>query len=250
MNCTWKDATSCLKIFKAVQHTNPMVNITFDTNGVHIMSMDASKTSLVKLELTPGYFEQYSCTGSVMHGVYTETLTNILQKVKKDKLHWKSTNGNVLTIVCSVSDQKTEFNLRAIDIEEDTLAIPELRDNVAVLMERDALRGVIDKILMGKTDMRVDIENKTLRLTSESTEFGQISHVEPVGGERVQQSAYLEDVHITLSFHATKSMFVFSGCGNSSCFIGFSNDMPSRLKVELGQESYLCLYVAPKIQEE
>lgn len=250
MNCTWKDAASCLKIFKAVQHTNPMVNITFDEHGVHIMAMDTSKTSLVKLELASNYFEHYSCTDPVTLGIYTETLTNILQKVKKDKLNWKSTNGTVLTIICSTADQKTEFGLRAIDIDEDTLAIPELQDNVAVLMDRDALKGVMDKILMGKTDMRVDIENKIMRLSSESTEFGKISHVEPIGGERVQQSAYLEDVHITLSFHATKSMFVFSGCGDGSCFIGFSNEMPSRLKVELGQESYLCLYVAPKIQEE
>jgi|TARA_B110000285_G_scaffold168904_1_gene188945 proliferating cell nuclear antigen PCNA len=250
MNCTWKDAASCLKIFKAVQHTNPMVNIDFDVHGVHIMAMDTSKTSLVQLELSSNYFENYSCTEPMTLGIYTETLTNILQKVKKDKLNWKSVNGNVLTIVCSVSDQKTEFSLRAIDIEEDTLAIPELQDNVAVIMDRDALKGVMDKILMGKTDMRVDIENKVMMLSSESTEFGKISHVEPIGGERVQQSAYLQDVHITLSFHATKSMFVFSGCGNGSCFIGFSNDMPSRLKVELGPGSSLCLYVAPKIQDE
>ena len=233
-----------------MQHTNPMVNITFDAHGVHIMTMDTSKTSLVQLELTTDYFEHFSCPVPLTLGIYTETLTNVLQKVKKDQLLWKSTNGNMLTIVCSTTDQKTEFSLRAIDIEEDTLAIPELQDNVAVLMDRDALKGVMDKLLMGKTDMRVDIEDKTLRLSSESTEFGKISHVEPIGGERVRQAAYLEDVHITLSYNATKSMTVFSGCGEGSCFIGFSNEMPSRLKVELGEGSSLCLYVAPKIQEE
>lgn len=247
MICTWKNNSACLKIFKSIQHTNPMVNITFNPEGIYIMTMDTSKTSLVNLKLTQDYFETYTCQEPVTLGVYTETLTNVLQKVKKDTLTWKASD-TILTIVVQSSDQKTEFNLRAIDIEEDHLDIPELVHDVSIVMHKDCIKDVMDRILMGKTDMIVNMQKEQFELSCESTEFGKIVHKEPIGGERVQLDRFVKPVEIMLSFHAIKSIFIFSSCGNGPCLLGFSNEMPSCLKVELGpNNSYLCLYVAPKI---
>ena len=181
--------------------------------------------------------------------MYTETLTNVLQKVKKDTLSWKATD-NMLTIVVQATDQKTEFNLRAIDIEEDYLDIPELVDDVSIVMHKDSIKDVTDRILMGKTDMVVKMHQQQFQFSSESTEFGKIVHTETIGGERVQLKGFNKPVEIMLSFNAVKSIFIFSSCGAGPCLLGFSNEMPSRLRVELGTESYLCLYVAPKIIED
>lgn len=249
MNCQWKDAAACLKIFKAIQHTNPMVNLDFTEHGVHIMSMDTSKTSLVKLVLSKDYFETYTCPQITTVGIYTETLCNVLQKIKKNQLSWKASD-NALTIVCHTADQKTEFSLRAIDIEEDALDIPELEDDVAVTMHPSTVKDITEKLLMGKTDVHININNQNMELTSESTEFGKITHTEPIAGERVRLDAFRNDVAIALSFHAIKSMFIFSTCGENECYLGFSNQMPSRLKVTLSRTSSLSLYVAPKIIDD
>jgi len=249
MNCQWKDAATCLKIFKAIQHTNPMVNLDFTEHGVHIMSMDTSKTSLVKLVLSRDYFESYTCPNTMTIGIYTETLCNVLQKIKKNQLSWKASD-NALVIVCHTADQKTEFSLRAIDIEEDALDIPELQDDVAVTMHPGTVKDITDKLLMGKTDVHININNQNMELTSESTEFGKITHTEPIAGERVRLDAFRNGVAIALSFNAIRSMFIFSTCGENECFLGFSNQMPSRLKVALSSSSSLSLYVAPKIIDD
>jgi len=249
MNCQWKDASACLKIFKAIQHTNPMVNLDFTMDGVHIMSMDTSKTSLVKLVLSKDYFESYLCPNTMTIGVYTETLCNVLQKIKKNQLGWKASD-NALTIVCHTADQKTEFSLRAIDIEEDALDIPELQDDVAVTMHPATVKDITDKLLMGKTDVHININNQNIKLISESTEFGKITHTEPIVGGRLKLDAFRNDVAISLSFHAIRSMCIFSTCGENECYLGFSNQMPSRLKVTLSRTSSLSLYVAPKIVDD
>jgi len=249
MHCKWKDAAICLNIFKAIQHTNTMVNIDFTPNGIHIMSMDTSKTSLVKLILTKDYFESYTCSETMNLGIYTETLCNVLQKVKKNQLSWTA-NQNTLTIVCHLADQKTEFALRAIDIEEDTLDIPELHDDIAIQMKPDSIKDITDKLLMGKTDVHIHLNQTQFICTSESTEFGKITHTEPVAGGRIHLLAYRKDVDISLSYNAIRSMFIFSTCGIDQCFLGFSLQMPSQLKVALGEQSSLCLYVAPKITDD
>jgi proliferating cell nuclear antigen PCNA len=249
MNCQWKDASTCLHIFKAIQHTNSMVNIAFTSHGLLIMSMDASKTSLVKLVLTKDYFESYQCPEAMSLGIYTETLCNILQKVKKNQLSWTA-NQNALTIACHIADQKTEFALRAIDIEEDALDIPELQDDIAIQMKPASIKDITDKLLMGKTDVCVHLTQTQFKLTSESTEFGKITHTEPVSGGRIQLHAFRKEVEISLSYNAIRSMFIFSTCSIDECFLGFSNQMPSQLKVALGEQSSLCLYVAPKITDD
>lgn len=249
MNCEWKDSGTCLKIFKAIQHTNPMVNLDITPQGINIMSMDTSKTSLVKLILSRDFFESYEAHSSSVIGIYTETLCNILQKAKKHKLQWK-TDGNILTIVCQFADQKTEFTLRAIDIEEDQLDIPELEDDVAVIMNPQSIKEICDVLLMCKTDVSINITNTLMQMSSNSTEFGTITHTEPIGGNRASLNNFKENVNILLSFHAIRSMFIFSTCGQNECLLGFSQQMPSRLKVTLGTQSYLCLFVAPKIIDD
>lgn len=250
MNCTWKSASQCLKLFKAVQHTNSMVNILFDEHGLHIMSMDSSKTSLVRLRLKPGYFETYRCSRPMVFGIYTETLTSVLQKAKQTTVHWKSTNDNTLTVVMADKDFKTEITLRSIQIEDDHLDIPELEDDVAFRVPVAVLRDWVDKVLMTKADVAFDITNQQFACSSESIEVGEIKHIEPVGGERVQLVAFRNEVNIALSFNSARSMAVFAAAGGDTCCVGFSNQQPSRIQVDLGEGSTLCLYVAPKILDD
>lgn len=246
MNCTWSSPTLCINIFKAVHHTNPMVNITFDSQGLHIMSMDMGKTSLVQLELTPGTFETFSCLTPITIGLYTETLVTILNKAKNSQLRWKSTDAHTLSIVLSNGDQTTEFQLRAIDIDEDRLDVPELDDDIALQVTDSVLREWMDKVLMTKEDVQFQISDSIFQCSSSAIELGTITHREPMNGLRIVSLATRSNVDITLSFQAAKSMLVFSRCGDV-CMVGFSNQQPSRLKVNLDNGSYLCLYVAPKV---
>lgn len=248
MNCTWKNAGECLKLFKAIQHTNPMVNICFASDGMKIMSMDRSKTSLVKLGLTNEYFESYQCPSEQNIGIYTETICNILQKVKKNIMSWKTTD-NTLTIICKHETQKTEFTLRAIDIDEDQLDVPELNDDVSIQINSKDFKDICDKLLMGKSDVSINIDQQSLTLTSDSTELGIIKHNEPLQG-RITLVKFNADVNITLSYNSVYSLYMFSTSGDGQCFLGFSNQMPSRLKAILHNESFIYLYVAPKIIDD
>ena len=249
MECLWNSSAICLNLFKAIHHTNPMVNITFDEHGVHIMSMDMSKTSLVKLLLTPNSFKKYKCITPITIGMYTETMVMILQKAKKNELIWKAHDNMALSIIFLNDDQKCEFRLQAIDIDEEHLDIPELNDNILIKVESNVLREWTDKVLMAKNDVSFEISESNFVCSASSTELGKVIHSEPMNGKRIDTVAVRENVNITLSFQATKSMLIFSNCGEVS-IIGFSNQQPSRLKVELGDGSYLCLYVAPKIIDE
>lgn len=250
MNCTWKSTSQCLKLFKSIQHSNSMVNIMFGPSGVSIMSVDTSKTSLVRLILTPAFFEAFECTRPMVFGMYTETLSNVLQKAKQSTLHWKAIDDSALIIVLEDQDFKTEFTMRSISIDDDQLDIPEMQDDVAFEVGTNVVQDWTTKVLMTSSDIAFDITQQQFVCSSENTELGIIKHTEPINGERIRLSSYRSDVNIALSFNATKSLAIFAAAGGDTCFVGFSNQQPSRIQVNLGEGSTLCLFVAPKILDD
>jgi len=250
MNCTWKSTSQCLKLFKAIQHSNTMINMMFGPSGVSIMSMDTSKISLVRLILTPASFESFVCEQPMVFGIYTETLSNVLQKAKKATLHWKASNDGSLTIVLQEQDFKTEFTMRSIVIDDDYLEIPDMQDDVAFEVGTTVVQDWTSKVLMANSDVAFDIVQQQFVCSSESIELGEIKHTEPINGERIRLSSFKEQVNIVLSFNATKSLAIFASAGGDTCFVGFSNQQPSRIQVNLGEGSTLCLYVAPKILDD
>ena len=245
MECLWKSSSTCLKLFKAIQHTNPIVNMTFDEQGVHIMAMGRSPSSLVQLFLTPKSFHHYSCATPITIGVRTATMVTILQKAKQNELVWKALDQMALSIILFKDDQHCEFRLRAVEIEEEQFDMPELNDNVLINVESNALREWTEKVLMAESDVLFQISQSKFLCSSSSIELGKVIHSEPMDGKRIKTVAFREHVNMALSFQATQSMLIFSNCGEMST-IGFSNHQPSRLKVQLGDGSYLSLYVAPK----
>lgn len=250
MECSWVNTSECAKIFKAIQYTNPTVNLTFDGTGMNIMSMDGSKTSFVRLSLKPEFFSNYQPpVEPLVLGVYTEMISNILQKAKQSCMTWKATD-ETLGIMLTQDDQKTMFGIRSIDIDEDHLDIPDMEDDCAVRVKSSVLRDWMDKMLMAKADVHFQITKDRFECASTSVNMGDIQHIEPIGGERIIRVGYKEDVNITLAYHAIKSMHVFSACGGEICMVGFSNQMPTRLMVNLGKGSHLSLFMAPKIEDE
>jgi len=250
MHCVWKSGTQCLKILKALHHTNKMMNMTFNEAGVYVMSMDTSKTSLVKLVLRASEFEAYTCDEPITLGLYSEVLLNVMQKVKKNTLVWSASNDAQLVISFVQNNQKTQFSIRTIAIDTDELAIPELEDDAALQVPREVVQDWLDKMLMTKGDVRFIVSDTQFQCESNSLELGTVQYSEPVGTDRVLVKAFRQGVDMRLSFYATKSLAVFSATGGDTCFLGLSNQQPSRVKVSLGDESYLCLYVAPKIIDD
>jgi proliferating cell nuclear antigen PCNA len=250
MHCVWKSGLQCLKLFKAIHHTNKMVNISMDIHGIHIMSMDMSKTSLVKLEFDANEFQSYLCSEPMTFGIHAEVMVNILQKVKKNKLVWQADDNAALTLVFIEDAQKTEFRIRTVDIDDDQLAIPELQDDVAIRVPKEVVHDWIDKMMMTKSDVHFRVTQTEFSCESTSTDMGTIKCSEPIGTDRIVSVAFRNPVDMQLSSYATKSMQVFAGTGGDSCFIGLSNEQPSRIKVELGDASSICLYVAPKISND
>jgi proliferating cell nuclear antigen PCNA len=249
MNIVWKTNDDCLQIFKAIAKTNTIINVVFTSSGMQLMGMDSSKTSLVQLVLPAEYFEIYQCTTPLEIGIYTSSMVAILSKVKNNKLTWKSSGSESLTICLENGDTTTEFRLRSVDVEEDVLDIPNITDDVELRMNPTTLVSILDKIIMAKSGLKIKVDSNNIYMSAQSVEFGTIWHKEPLNGGDID-CTLREEVSLMFGYNAIVLLLTFAKVSKLQCFLGLSNEMPLRLKMTIGSGGSLSLYIAPRISEE
>lgn len=247
MQCTWPSSEICQKIFKAIQHTNTTVNMTFDEHGLHIMSMDSSHTSLVRLELQPQFFSQWKCPTPLTLGIQTEILLKWLLVAKKSQITWHIPNDTLLNITFEKEGRVTSLSMRAIDIDTEVLAIGDLEDDVYMVVENTIMKEWMDTVMMTKGDIRFKINSAELTCSSSSVEFGEITVKEPL--KNLSSSTFRKEVDIAINHNGGKSFAIYSACG-PQCHFGISNEQPSHLKVILDDHhSYIEYFIAPKMED-
>ena len=250
MQCTWPSPDICQKIFKAIQHTNTTVNVTFDQNGLHIMTMDSSHTSLIRMELLPTFFSQWKCEVPLTIGLHTEVLVNMLLKAKKSQISWHVPNDSQLNITFEKDGRQILFSMRAIDIEDEALDIPQMTDDVGFFASNTTVKEWMDTVMMTKGDIHFKITNEDFVCSSETIEFGEVVVKESMTGNHIQSHNYNKDVNITINHNGAKSIGIYSMCG-SQCYLGISNNMPAHIKIALDEkQSYIEYFIAPKMEED
>jgi len=250
MEIIWKQNNAALEIFKAIGKTNNIINILLDEAGLSIMGMDSSKTTLVQLVLPSSYFSDYHCTEPLEIGVYTNSLVSILSKVKNNQLIWKSSSSLALSIILKNEIGSTEFKLRCIDVQEDRLDVPELNHNVSLETSSVILTEILDKMVMAKSDLKFKIDSQNLKLIADSTEFGVICHEEPLQNEERFQSNIDQAVCLSFGYNSIQLILNFCKVSKNKLFLGLSSEMPLKLKLNLGDNASMSLYIAPRIFDD
>ena len=250
MEIIWKENNDSLQIFKAIEKTNTIININLTSDGLMIMCMDSSKSSLVRLVLPKSYFLKFDCPAPVEIGVSTASLVTILSKAKNNKLIWKATSNISLSIILEDNaSTQTEFSLRCIDVQEDQLNIPEITHDVEIDIFPSKLIDILDKLCMAKSDVNIKADPRNVIMVSDSVEFGRIRHSEATSNNKNLQCHVKQSVSLLFGYNSILLILTFCKVSKNICFLGLSDTMPLRFKADLGDCGFIELYIAPKIQD-
>ena len=122
-------STAVKSVFEVLKEILNDVNIYFTPEGLSIVTLDTARTSLVDLKLSADNFEEYECPEPIIAGV------NIANTFKLPK---SITNNDVLTIsitskefmdieiLSEAKKQKSNFQLKLLDIDESQIEVPDL----------------------------------------------------------------------------------------------------------------------------
>ena len=258
-------------LFQHIKSFTDHINIVFGKEHVFIQCMDTSHVSIMELFLTATWFSEYTLSfdDAIMIGVSSSMLYKILNAREKtqiivitysqeenDKLIVRMQNPEGLT--AAKTDFEKHFEIPLIDIDSDTMEIPQIEHQAEITISSYHFAGIINQLKMFGDTMDIQCSEEKILLGSNSQENGKMF----VEIKIDDLSCFIidEGKELSLSFSLT---YLHNICLYNKIAkeveIKFSSDYPMQMTYYLdgtteeerpANSAKLSFYLAPKIAED
>ena len=241
-----------ITIFNHIKSFNENINIDVQSDKLFIQGMDHSHVSIFELYLYSDWFDEYSQTDkNQLFGINVTILNKILKTMSENhKIVLFNDSDDKLNIEF-ISEEKGEFNkyfqLPLMDIETDTMEIPETEYTVDIIINSKKLKTSIDELAHFDDTIRISCKDELVDLSCDSTEGSmKISFT----SDDIEELGIIENESIQCSF-AIKYISLMCNFYKLSeeCILNISEDIPMQFRYNITETSFIRFFLAPKIDD-
>ncbi|KAG5349386.1 Proliferating cell nuclear antigen [Termitomyces sp. J132] len=159
------------KLLDAIKELVNDANFECNEEGITLQAMDNSHVALVSVLLEATGFKRYRCDRPMPLGVNLNSLTKVLKCAKDDdECTIKAADeADVLNLVYEAksSDRIAEYDMKLMDIDTDTLGIPDTDYDARVTMPSSEFTRIVrDLSLLGES-VRIEVSKEGVRFASD-----------------------------------------------------------------------------------
>lgn len=242
------------KVIESMLNLVQEVNILADSKGISIDAMDSSHVSLVFLHLNEGGFESFRCDKSFNLGINLGDLSKILKMSgAEDSITLKASEElSYLTILLENKEQsrEVEFQLNLLNIETDSLSVPETNYGCVIDMSSLELQRIFKDL--GSVSEVVNIDVKSNYATFLFTGKSGNGKIKLGSNEAGEQSLYIkceEEYNGSYGIQYLNNFLKASSLSNR-VQVNLSKDYPLLIEFDIENMGSLKFYLAPKMDDE
>ena len=247
-------AAAFCKTIESLKEILNDVNITFDKEGLRIMTLDGLKTSLINMRMYSENFEQYFCEGEIFIGVNMTNFFKLIKSIENNDmltLFVRKEEQYTLGIIINNPDKNrsTQFMLKLLDLDQTKIEVPSTEfKNVITLPSTDFQRICRDMQNIGE---KVQIENygTHINLTCHGDFAYQTTTISGITREVVSQSGNCDEV-VSGTF-SLKHLCLFTKCTNlcNTVELYLKNDYPLIIKYSIANLGRTHFVLSPSLSE-
>ena len=247
-------------LFQLLKNWGSYLSLQFEQDQLYIQSMDKSHICLSSITIKAAWFSEYS----VLQGTHLSvdaanfaTMMNYALKHNRleilyddlknpDKLCINLLNNSESDTNIKVKDNFDHFfELPLMDVEHETLMIPEVDYDVEFTMDSKKFGELISELMVFGPNLNIVCAEDLLELNSNG-DSGKLKVNIPI--DSLNEFAISEGEKLDISYSLTHigKMCLSSKLGNEIS-LGISAEYPMALKYSLGEGSSVSFFVAPKI---
>ena len=241
-------------LFQLLKNWGSYLSLQFDNDQLYIQSMDKSHICLSSIVIKAAWFSEYSVlegTNLSVDAASFATMMNYALKHNRleitesgaDKLCINLLNGEDLKTVKDNFDHF--FELPLMDVEHETLLIPEVDYDVEFTMDAKKFGELISELMVFGPNLNIVCTEDILELNANG-EAGKLKVNVPIDSLNEFAISEGEKLDISYSLIHIGKMCLSSKLGNEIS-LGISAEYPMALKYSLGEGSTVAFFVAPKI---
>jgi proliferating cell nuclear antigen len=243
-------------LFQLLKNWGSHLNIHFKKNQLYIQSMDKSHICLSSIIIKDKWFSSYvieTATNISLDSTNFAIMMNYALKhnkmeiifedeVNPDKLFINLTNGK------DVKDKYDHFfELGLIDVDEETLGIPDVEYDVDFTIDSKKFSELISELMVFGSNLNITCTEDVLEFNA-SGDTGKLKVNIPIDDLNEYAISEGETLDISYSLNHIGKMCLSTKLG-SSVSISISTEFPMALKYDLGDDSSVAFYIAPKITD-
>ena len=238
-------ASAIKSVFEVLKDIINDVNVYFTPKGIHILTLDTARVTLVHMDLGAENFEEYECPTDIVAGLNMANVYKLLKSVSgQDTLFVRIEGRDYMEIFIENPDKKssTNFKLKLLDINEDILEFPDIHMNVVTTLPAVDFQRITRDMSNLATEMDIIRDGTTLELSCRGDFADQKTVIE-----------FPESVKRTGSTFSLKYINLFTKATNMCSSVQLLQDsenenMPIIFRYTIANLGDLRFYLAPKIE--
>jgi proliferating cell nuclear antigen len=243
-------------IFHLLKNWSSHINMHFEKDKLYIQSMDKSHVCLADIEIKKDWFSFYDCLHNNKVSVDSNHFSILMNYALKHdiielKFEDESEPEHLYVNFLNEKEKKGSFDhffqLNLIDVEEDSLGIPQVEYEVDFTIESKKLVEVLAELNTFGQDLNIKCNEEIVELNA-SGESTKLKVNIPIDDLNEYAIAEGEEMNVSFSLSHLCKMCCSMKLG-ANIDVSLSSENPMVLKYNLGDESKVAFYIAPKVSE-
>lgn len=243
-------------LFQLLKNWGSYLSLQFDLGQLYIQSMDKSHICLSSITIKAAWFSEYvidSATNITVDAASFATMMNYALKHSHMEMKVDDISGPDKLCINLLNGEEAKvkdnfdhfFELSLMDVDHETLLIPEVDYDVEFTMDAKKFGELISELMVFGQNLNIVCTEDLLELNSNG-DSGKLKVNVPIDSLNEFSISEGEKLDISYSLTHIGKMCLSSKLGNEIS-IGISAEYPMALKYSLGEGSTVAFFVAPKI---
>ena len=270
-------------LFQLLKNWGSCLNLHFEKTRLYIQSMDKSHICLSSIHISSNWFSHYEIDNPAnisLDSTNFAIMMNYALKHNKMEINFEdesdpdtifinlssaTSNNNISSNTDDVVEPKKKgkakvtkvkedhnkfdhfFELGLIEVEQDTLNIPEVEYDVDFTMKSDNFSELISELMVFGSNLNI-MCNEEVLVFNASGDAGKLKVNIPIDDLNEYAIAEGDSLDISYSLTHLGKMCLSTKLGQYVS-LSISTEYPMAIKYDLGDNSSVAFYIAPKISE-
>ncbi|KAH8818687.1 proliferating cell nuclear antigen, N-terminal domain-containing protein [Flagelloscypha sp. PMI_526] len=182
-----QEASMFKKLLDSVKELVTDANFQCEEEGINLQAMDNSHVALVSVKLKRSGFAKYRCDRAVPLGMNLGSLTKVMKCAKDDdtvQLH-ATDEADVLNLTFEArsADRISQYDLKLMDIDSETLGIPDTEYEAIVTMPSAEFSRIVRDLTQLGESVRIEVAKDGVRFAAEGESANGNVFLKPTSGD-------------------------------------------------------------------
>lgn len=245
-------------LFQLLKNWGSIINLQFQEDHLYIQGMDKSHVCLANIVIKSKWFTTYSITHDQINSAAVDSthfaiMLNYALKHSKMELVLDADDKLNINFVNNKETIETKdafdhfFEIPLMDIEEDALGIPKIEYDVDFSIDSKKFSDLISELCVFGNELHVKCSEEVLEFNS-SGDLGKLKVNIPIDDLNEFAISEGEQIETFYSLNHIGKMCMSTKLG-PQITISISHDYPMNIKYDLGDDSSVSFYIAPKMKD-